>query len=266
MNRDPERENTRQFEMELHYRQQPEEVWRALADAEEVMRWFAPEAKVSPGKGGSVLWRWNERWSFDTEIEIWEPGRRLRLLETKNEPPGKPTVLAIDFQLSPEKGGTKLRIVHSGFGRGAEWDDELNGISRGWTYELRHMRHYLDRHQGKKRHFAWLTQTSKFNREQSRDIVLGPSAFLSEGSLEGLSEGQAYRMRSTFGENLDGRMFMMLDPVHFSGILDAYGGSVFRYEMEGDTVIVSFELWGDYAREAEAFKKRWQPKLAELLA
>ena len=43
---------------------------------------------------------------------------------------------------------TTLRLVHSGFGPGADFDEEYDGISQGWPVELRSLRHYLENHAG----------------------------------------------------------------------------------------------------------------------
>ncbi len=34
------------------------DVWRALTDADELMRWFPLEARAEPGEGGSIWMRW----------------------------------------------------------------------------------------------------------------------------------------------------------------------------------------------------------------
>jgi uncharacterized protein YndB with AHSA1/START domain len=44
---------TRSHQFSVPIRTTPEELWRALTDAEEISRWFAPQAKVVPGKAGS---------------------------------------------------------------------------------------------------------------------------------------------------------------------------------------------------------------------
>ena len=46
----------RSFSMSIDIDATPEEVWRALTDAGELMRWFPLQARVTPGKGGSVFW------------------------------------------------------------------------------------------------------------------------------------------------------------------------------------------------------------------
>ena len=57
----------------------------------------------------------------------------------------------MEFTLETVQGKTRLRLVHSGFGHGAAWDAEVDGISEGWQAELRSLRHYLRRHRGRDR-------------------------------------------------------------------------------------------------------------------
>jgi len=47
---------TRSFSMSIDINATPEDVWRALTDAGELMRWLPLQARVTPGKGGSVFW------------------------------------------------------------------------------------------------------------------------------------------------------------------------------------------------------------------
>ena len=58
----------------------------------------------------------------------------------------------MEFTLETHQGKTRLRLVHSGFGEGAAWDNELEGITEGWQAELRSLRHYLERHRGQDRY------------------------------------------------------------------------------------------------------------------
>ena len=59
----------------------PDEVWRALTDAGELVRWFPLQARVTPGAGGKMFWGWDNHWAWESDIDVWEPGKRLRLLE-----------------------------------------------------------------------------------------------------------------------------------------------------------------------------------------
>jgi uncharacterized protein YndB with AHSA1/START domain len=158
---------TRSVETGLEIAAPTEAVWRALTDPREIVRWFALEATVEEGQGGLMEWRWGTAYRWPTRIEVWEPRRRLRLAYVQSEPgdAARSTApagdadagraLVIDFLLDSVGGGTRLRLVQSGFGRDAEWDDEYDGVRRGWRTELDALRHYLERHAGHDRHVWW---------------------------------------------------------------------------------------------------------------
>ena len=86
----------------------PDEVWKALAEAEGLSRWFAPEVRVKPGPGGEVYLAWGGQ-GGTAKIEVWEPPRRLR---TADEMGGVPA--AIEYEVEAKGGGTTLvRLVQS---------------------------------------------------------------------------------------------------------------------------------------------------------
>jgi uncharacterized protein YndB with AHSA1/START domain len=157
--------DTRAFDITLEIAAAPDAVWHALTSAEELVRWFPTEATISGGAGGRWMISWDGNWPWDTAIEIWEPNRRLRLVDRNARPydaDGKavnasvaPLPIAIDWTIEGRGGSTTLRLVHSGFGRGAEWDDEYDGVSLGWLLELNGLRHYLERHRGRNRRVLW---------------------------------------------------------------------------------------------------------------
>ena len=82
---------SRAVETELTVDAPAEAVWKAVADAEELVRWFPAQAEVSPGEGGSVRLAWDGNWASESRIEIWEPPRRLRTV-TEQRPFGAPEV------------------------------------------------------------------------------------------------------------------------------------------------------------------------------
>ena len=63
----------RLFEMTLDIKATPDAVWRALTEAEELVRWLPLEARVTPGEGGTMLWTWKEGWRWETRIAEWTP-------------------------------------------------------------------------------------------------------------------------------------------------------------------------------------------------
>ena len=45
---------TRSLEFSVTIEATPEELWLAITEAKGITRWFAPEARVTPGLGGNV--------------------------------------------------------------------------------------------------------------------------------------------------------------------------------------------------------------------
>src|SRR5262245_54884965 len=138
-------------------------------------------------------------------IEGWEPPRRLLLTEhrqafdaTGRLLPGDPQPMALEFTLETQAGKTRLRLVHSGFGAGEHWDDELESTSAGWEHELRSLRHYLQGHFGRDRHAAFVHLTTPLTAKDVWRRLLSPAGFVvTDGALV---EGQRCVVRAATGE------------------------------------------------------------------
>jgi uncharacterized protein YndB with AHSA1/START domain len=129
--------SNRSFEKTITIDAPVEAVWKALTDAERITRWFAPEARVTPGAGGSIWMSWGPGFEGDAKITIWDEHRHLRTEDAK-----KP--MAVDYVLEAQGGGsTTLRLVQS-FGEG-NWDDEFEGTNLGWTIFLDTLKAFLER-------------------------------------------------------------------------------------------------------------------------
>lgn len=159
-------EHTRAADIALVLDASIEDVWHALTDARELTRWFPLEASVDDG---AVEWRWHDQFVMASRIEDWQPPRRLRLVQDRETPHGAdgaalaghtPARVVIEFTLETHLGRTRLHLVHSGFGSGEAWDEELEGVTNGWTYELRSLAHYLAHHRGRDRHCGWAWTTT----------------------------------------------------------------------------------------------------------
>lgn len=227
----------RAFEMSLDIDASREDVWRALTEAEELVRWFPVDARVAPGEGGSMLWSWGDGWDWASRIDGWEPGRLLRLVQEDARPydsqgrmlpPGEaaPARIAMEFTLESYQGKTRLRLVHSGFGRGAAWDDELEGITEGWQAELRSLRHYLERHRGRDRVFeiAWLT--TKLTRDAAWGRLLGSGGFAVAPAEP--REGQAYQVVVPGGQRFTGTVVLNLPRQTVAGTVRELDDGWFR--------------------------------------
>jgi len=170
----------RAFDMTVELNAPRDLVWQAISSDRELERWFPVSAKVEPGVGGSVEWIWNGHYHWRHRIEVWEPGVRLQTsYPLKGEENGPP--LYVDFFLEGDAGTTTLRLVHSGFGDGADFDDEYDGISGGWPVELGSLKLYLERHAGKDRKLArCIRKVENLDRDQiwqrlSKSFGIDPS-------------------------------------------------------------------------------------------
>jgi uncharacterized protein YndB with AHSA1/START domain len=230
-------EQTRAFRMSLDLDASTDEVWRALTEAEELMRWFPTTARVVPGKGGTMLWSWGHGEDWETRIEEWEPGHRLRLVQEdarpydaqgKQLPPGEvePARIAIEFTLETHQGRTRLRLVHSGFGHGTAWDAEIEGITEGWQAELRSLRHYLRRHRGKDREAGRGLVNTTLPREAAWARLVGPDGY--RVTPPAPREGEPYEVVTPDGRRYSGTIELSLPGQTLAGTVRELEDGWFR--------------------------------------
>ena len=130
-------------------------IWRALTDSTEFGSWFGvkldgpfvPGARVSgpithPGYEHLRMEVWVERMDADRLFSFrWHP----YAVNPDVDYSAEPTTL-VEFLLEPGEGGTRLRVVESGFDAiPAERRDEafrMNG--GGWVQQLRNVERHLD--------------------------------------------------------------------------------------------------------------------------
>ena len=261
-----------------------EAVWEALTDARELERWFPLEARVTPGAGGSIRWSWGEPIVSEARIDAWEPGRYLRAVETLPmgaaaggdafAGPATGTGRVMEFTLESRGGTTRLRMVHSGFTRDSDWDEELfDGVRRGWAFELRGLRHYLQRHRGADRTVAWARAPFSCSFAEAWSRVMSPRGLLAEGRLDGLTEGDRYAIRAASGDALAGVVSRIEAGRHFSGTVASMNDALVRVEVERHgpppappEVSIFLSAYDVPDAEVKAFEMRMAALLRETLA
>jgi uncharacterized protein YndB with AHSA1/START domain len=213
-----------------------EDVWKALTNSAELSRWFPLEGRVEPGLGGSIFLSWGKDCEGTAPITIWEPKRRLQFTEQMpmDGPGAPPTPVTVDYFLEGKGGTTILRLVHSGMGKGANWDGYLDSITRGWKFELRGLRHYLEHHRGKDRHVVWVRQKTALTATEAAGRIIGPTGHVLRGNLDGLGEGDRYRLDGADGDlALEGLVQVNGLPRSFAATAENLSNSYFRFELEG---------------------------------
>jgi uncharacterized protein YndB with AHSA1/START domain len=178
----------RKIDLSIEVNAPVEAVWRALTEGEELSRWFAPAARVNPGKGGTVWLSWGPGVEGEGRIEVWEPNRALRVSEGAS---------FIDYLIEKRGSAVVLRIVHSGFGEGASFDDQYESTLGGWNYFMFNLKHYLERHAGQPRHMITVRRQMSNTREDAwpellHRLQLKPNTVQQGGSYEVTLGDRAY--------------------------------------------------------------------------
>jgi uncharacterized protein YndB with AHSA1/START domain len=140
-------------ELEFEIDAPREAVWRALAEPDGLLGWFASEARVTPEVGGEYYAAHGEHGQSSTIEEI-VPGERLltRSGETTTE-----------FVLEGREGTTLLRVVQSGFG-----EEDYGSLERGWGDFIETLRHYLGRHRNEPAAGAYVYAQSARSVKETR--------------------------------------------------------------------------------------------------
>jgi uncharacterized protein YndB with AHSA1/START domain len=271
-------EPTRAFRTAIDIDASPEQVWQALTEAEELVRWFSPAARAEPGKGGTTLWSWRHGDARQTRIDAREPGRLLRLVQedappydTQRRPraPGEaePARIAMEFTLETFQGKTRLRLVHSGFGHGAAWDAEIEGITEGWQVELRSLRHYLQRHHGQDRRAGRALVHTGLSRQEAWTRLVGPGGFTVTPAQP--MEGERYEVITPDGRRYSGTVSLNLPGQTLAGTVAELDDGWFRLltwrDARGNTGVWAWlAAYTDDDTAVRAFKERSQEALERL--
>ena len=260
-----------------------EAVWKALTNPEELTRWFCLNARVQPGQGGSIYYSWGPPYEGENRIEAWEPGRRLRLvtdppggdkpgwLVQSDEPPAPGAVpLVLEYLLESSSGVTTLRLVHSGFGDTASWDDEYDGVRRGWAFELRSLRHYLERHRGRSRAYVMSRRPIAGSMTETWERAMGPQGLVRGGMPAGVSPGRRVSLDLATGDRLEGTLLLLEAPAVIAMTVENLGDALFRFELfraagqlEGSLWLAA---WDRATPELAPLQARWDELMVQLFA
>jgi uncharacterized protein YndB with AHSA1/START domain len=123
-----------------------EVVWNLLTEPEQIRQWFADEAEIElrVGSKGRLAFKGHD--SYQLQVEAVEPPRRFafRWVRQPSLVVRDDNSLLVEFILQPEKGGTRLKVVESGF-EAIDWSDEekaryAEDHSNGWQRILARLR------------------------------------------------------------------------------------------------------------------------------
>jgi len=122
-----------------------QQVWEAIATGPGITSWFVPH-EVDGREGGAVRIDFGPGFGeVAATVTAWEPPHRV-VFENEGE-----RSLAHEWLVEARDGGScVVRLVTSGFGTGADWDAEYDGLSNGWRIFLHNLRLYLTHFAGQR--------------------------------------------------------------------------------------------------------------------
>jgi uncharacterized protein YndB with AHSA1/START domain len=225
-----------------------EAVWKAIADGEELTRWFVEEASVEPRVGGTITKSWGGEEKSSSTIEVWEPNKKLRVklapFDMGAAKPDPAVPMIDEYTIERRDGKTVLRLVSSGIPDAPEWDGFYNGTDSGWSSFFRTLRHYLEHHSGQPRatikvvgkltgspEVAWARLCAAV--EPLGTVVFEKAPAILEVSIPQIGEAYLAHSMSCAGAN--------------------------------NYVYTVLSVYGKTPTEVETIRAKWQPWLAQLL-
>ena len=127
-----------------------ERVWSVLTDPVHVARWFAfAGADIELRPGGALRFRWREHGEFYGVVERVERPRvfSFRWARPAQAEPDAGNSTLVEFTLTPEGEGTRLRVVESGFEQlpEAEQEQAVRDNTSGWAGAFAGLVDYMTR-------------------------------------------------------------------------------------------------------------------------
>src|SRR5262249_1267956 len=137
----------------------------------------------------------------ETTIEVWEPGKRLRLVTDPAKAASESAATAAqlitvpivqEYTLETRDGKTVLRLGPPGITHPPEWGGVYVSTRTGWPMFFIGLRHYLERHAGKHRDTITLMQVIDDSPAEAWDKFRSATGFAPAGGSRQLKAGDRY--------------------------------------------------------------------------
>ena len=124
----------------------PESVFNALTQQDEIVRWWANEARVKPEVGSLAEFRFGEWGDSVLRFEVAEldAGKKVHWIH-RLSPMAQWAGTSVTWHLTPVHNGTKLVFTHDGF---AQVDEVYERTRGNWEYFLASLKSYLETGKG----------------------------------------------------------------------------------------------------------------------
>ena len=119
----------------------PEMAFEAVTKASELREWMCEYAWTVVQLKGVYHARWESGYQANGRFIELDPPHRAAVTWLGTGEPGE-TIAT--FTVAPEPGGTRISVVHAGFGPGPEWDAHVAAAEKGWDIGLDNLKSTLE--------------------------------------------------------------------------------------------------------------------------
>ena len=256
----------RSYEKQFEVTAPIEAVWKAITDGDELTRWFCQEASCEPDVGGKQHIDWGGGAKATHVITVWKPNAHLRVESVRPEldnsmTAGQSEPYATDWYLEHDGGVTRVRMVASGFGEGADWDHEYDGTFHGWDIFHKTMQHYLEHHRGHASANVVIYAMLAVPPDEAWSRLLSADGLIKTGTHDDFSIGAPFRFETSQGDLFAGVVRNYVPGKTFSAVVDSLNKSVLNLEMcsvprGGHFLYVSLNTWGIPKADVDALGTR----------
>lgn len=125
---------------------QADKVWLALTQAAHLRRWCSPAADIKAKPGGLFRASVDRVIELEAHIDVFDPGRRLRLIYLPSPalPPSDSPIID-DFILDATAPETIVRLLGSGIPGTPEWEPQYRRLRLGWQAAMTRLKVFVER-------------------------------------------------------------------------------------------------------------------------
>jgi len=257
----PEKNKTeRRLEKTIEIAAPVNEVWKALTDPKELVKWFPLEARITPGVGGKTFLSWGPGCEGEAEIVAWERGKKFA---SKND------FALIEWTLEARGGKTLLRLVQSGFFGNEDWENEwFESTDYGWGFMLTSLRWIFEHHPGEERRVAWPRRKTSLTREEAYRRLLAAGNLFTTQLDSALHEGRPYSLENFRKERFTGSVEFLRPLRGFCLSVRELNDALLWFTIEGAPGQIEVQAWLSAFRlpqpELDEFSARWESRLRQI--
>lgn len=123
----------RKIESSVQVKVSPDKVFQAITQPADLERWFPTKAETDPRPGG----KFELRFDFsDPSHNHVQKGEYVEVVKGKlvtHSWANKLGPTTVKWTIAAKNGGTEVHLTHTGWGNGAEWDEQLASHEKGWA-------------------------------------------------------------------------------------------------------------------------------------